>query len=69
MNNVIDTVVATVVTVLVMGLALLLNPLTIAVVFFVNPALAGGLLVLSLVCGLLGTMTGVFAGVIAKWKS
>lgn len=64
-----DALITAVLTVVFAVLALLLNPLTILVVACVNPILASGLLVVALACGLIGALTGVFAGVLAKWIS
>lgn len=64
-----DALITAVLTVVFAVLALLLNPLTILVVACVNPVLASGLLVVSLACGLIGALTGVFAGVLSKWIS
>lgn len=69
MKDVIDIVLATCTAVLMLGLALLLNPVTIVVVFFINPSAAVGLLVLALVCGLLGSLTGAVLGGLSKWIS
>ena len=69
MSNVIDHVAAIVAAVLIMGMALLLNPITIVVMFLINPQLAVVLLILSLVCGLLGALTNAVLGGLVKWKS
>lgn len=69
MEDVIDTVLATCAAVLMLGLALLLNPITIVVVFFINPSAAVGLLILALVCGLLGSLAGAVLGGLSKWIS
>lgn len=69
MHDVIDTILATCAAVLMLGLALLLNPVTIVVVFLINPSVAVLLLILSLVLGLLGSLIGAVLGGISKWIS
>ena len=64
-----DALITAVLTVVFAVLALLLNPLTILVVAYVNPVLTSGLLVVALACGLIGALTGVFSGVLTKWIS
>ncbi len=69
MKDVIDTVLATGTAVLVLGLALLLNPVTIVVMFLINPSVAVLLLIASLVLGLFGSLAGAVLGGISKWIS
>lgn len=69
MNDVIDTVMATGAAVLILGLALLLNPVTIVVMFLINPSVAVLLLIAALVLGLLGSLTGAVLGGLSKWIS
>lgn len=69
MKDVIDTVLATGAAVMVLGLALLLNPVTIVVMFLINPSIAVLLLISALVLGLLGSLTGAVLGGISKWIS
>lgn len=69
MKDVIDTVLATGAAVLMLGLALLLNPVTIVVMFLINPSVAVLLLILALVLGLLGSLAGAVLGGLSKWIS
>ena len=69
MEDVIDTVLATCAAVLILGLAMLLNPVTIVVMFLINPSVAVLLLISALVLGLLGSLTGAVLGGISKWIS
>ena len=69
MKDVIDTVLTTGTVVLMLGLALLLNPVTIVVLFLINPSVAVLLLISSLVLGLLGSLTGAVLGWSSKWIS
>lgn len=69
MQDVIDAVLATGAAVLMLGLALLLNPVTIVVMFLINPQIAVMLLILALVLGLLGSLTGAVLGGLSKWIS
>lgn len=69
MKDVIDIALATGTAVIMLGLALLLNPVTIVVMFLINPSIAGILLILAIVLGLLGSLTGAVLGGISKWIS
>lgn len=69
MKDVIDTALATGAAVLMLGLVLLLNPITIVVMFLINPPVAVLLLISALVLGLLGSLTGAVLGGISKWIS
>ena len=69
MKDLIDTVLATGAAVLILGLALLLNPVTIVVMFLINPSVAALLLIASLVLGLFGSLAGAVLGGASKWIS